>query len=80
MPMTAYWSIPVLSVPRQMRITFSSLESIPCRSHEIASEYHIICFRQCLPDATFRRESDVGVQEQDHIKSVIFKIWIRSLK
>ena len=57
-----------------MRITFSTLDSIPCRSHEIASEYRITWPRQCLPYATFENESDLD--HQDRTKKVIFKIKI----
>ena len=53
----------ILFVPRQMRITFSSLDSIPCRSHEIASEYHITWPQRCLPYATFKNESDLDLQD-----------------
>jgi len=31
-----------------MRVTFSNLDSILYRSHEIASEYHITWSRRCL--------------------------------
>ena len=60
-----------MSVPRQMRMTFSSLDSIPCRSHEIASEYHITWPRLSLPNATFKNEIDFDLQDQDHTKNVI---------
>ena len=55
--MSAYCFVPVLSVPRQMWIALSSLDSIQCRSHEIALEYHITWPRRCLlPYATFKNE------------------------
>ena len=63
-----------------MRITFSSLNSIPRRSHEIASKYHITWPRRCLSHATFKNESDLDLQDQDHTKNVMFKIKIRSLQ
>ena len=63
-----------------MRITFSSLDSIPCRSHEIALEYHIAWPRRCLTCATFKNQSNLDFQDQDYTKNVIFKIKIRSLK
>ena len=78
--MSAYHFVPVLSVPRQMQITFSSLDPIPCQSIEIASEYHITWPRRCLPYATFKYESDLDLQDQNHTKNVIFKIDIRALK
>ena len=53
-----------------------SLNSIPCRSHEIASEYNIAWPRRCLPYTTFKNESDLDLQDQDHSKNVIFKIKI----
>jgi len=37
-----------------MQITFSNLDSISCRSHEIASEYHITWPRRYLPYATLK--------------------------
>ena len=57
-----------MSVTRQMRITFSSLDSVPRRSHEIASEYHITWPRRCLLYATFKNESDLDLQDQDRPK------------
>ena len=62
-----------------MRITFSSLDSISCRSHEITSEYHMPWPWRCLPYAKFENENDFGLQNQDHTKSVIIKIKIKSL-
>ena len=59
--MSAYCFVPILSVPQQMRITFSSLDSIPRRSHEIASEYHITWSRRCY--VTFGNESDLDFQD-----------------
>ena len=65
-----------------MGITFSSLDSISCWSHEIASEYHITWPRQCLSYATIKNESDLDLQDQDldldlqdqdRIKNVILK-------
>ena len=51
---------------------------------EIASEYHIqvpVTWPwRCLPYATFKNESDLDLQDQNHAKNVIFKIKIRSLK
>ena len=76
--MFAYWFVPVLSVPQQMRITVSSLDSILCRSHEIALEYRITWPRRCLPYTRHLKIKDL--QDQDHSKNVIFKIKIRSLK
>ena len=52
-----------------MRISFTNLDSIPCRSHEIASEYHITWPRQCLPYATLKNGSDLDLQDQDHTKN-----------
>ena len=60
-----YWFVPVLSVPQQMQFTFSSLDSIPGRSHEIALKYHITWPRRSLPYATFKNESDLDLQDQD---------------
>ena len=51
-----------------MWITFSSLDSNPCRSLKIASEYHITLARRCLPYATFKNESDLDLQDQDDTK------------
>ena len=65
-----------MSIARQMRITFFSLDSIPCRSHEIALGYHIIWPPQWLPNATFKNETKLDL----HPKNVIIKIKIRSLK
>ena len=78
--MSAYCFVPVLSVLRQMLITFSSLDSILSRRHKIASEYHITWPRHCLPYVTFKNESDLDVQNQDHTKNVMFKIKIRLLQ
>ena len=69
--MSAYWFVLVLSVPRQMQITLSSLDSIPCRSHEIASDYHITWPLRCLPYATFKSESDIDLQDQDQIIKIM---------
>ena len=68
------------AVPRQMRITFSSLDSIPCPRQEIGLEYHKTRPRRCLLYATFKNESDLDLENQDHTKNVIFKIKIRTLK
>ena len=59
-----------------MRITLSSLDSIPSRSHEIASEYHITWPRRCLPDTIFNNESDLDLLDQNHTKNVMLKIKI----
>ena len=63
-----------------MRITFSSLDSILCRSYEIASRYLITWPRRCLPYVAFKNETDRDLQALDHTKNVMFKIKIRSLK
>ena len=44
----------------------------------IASEYHVTWPRRCLTYATFKNESDLDLQDQDHTKNVILKI--RSIK
>ena len=43
-----------------MWIPFFSLDSIPCRSYKIASEYHITWPRRCLPSQGRRQLSEIG--------------------
>ena len=45
------------------RDNFSSLDSIPCRSHEVASEDHIISPRRRIFYATFKNETDLDLQD-----------------
>ena len=65
-----HWFVSVLAVPRQMRIAFGSLNSIPRWSHETASEYHITWPRRCLPYATFKNERDLEDKDRARLKIV----------
>jgi len=45
-----------------------NLDSMPRRTHEIASEYHITWPPRCLLYSTFKNESNLDLQDQDHTK------------